>query len=60
MIGASLEPVVSSTKVERHTPNTRPSSEEAHLYQSLTDRGKETEGIRQDIVLALNGLTGQD
>ena len=59
MIGASLEPVVSSTKVERHTPDTRPSSEEAHLYRS-TDRGKERQGIRQDIVLALNGLTGQN
>ena len=60
MIGASLEPVVSSTKVERHTPDTRPSSEEAHPYRSPTDRGKERQGIRQDIVLALNGLTGQD
>ena len=42
MIRASSEPVVSSTKVERHTPDTRPSSEEAHLYRSPTDRGRET------------------
>ena len=60
MIGASLEPEVSSTKVERHTPDTFPSSEEAHKCRSSTDHGKKREGIRQDIVLALNGLTGQD
>ena len=39
MIGAS-SPAVSLTKVERHTPNTRPSSEEARPYRSPTDRGR--------------------
>ena len=40
MSGASSEPAVSLTKVERYTPNIRPSSEEAHPYRSLRDRGK--------------------
>ena len=103
MIGASSEPAVSLTKVERHTPDTHPSSEEAHPYQLPTDCGRaknrvnngnstrwqkgrsssatccstleipptskstltpgpglgET-GVRQNIVLALNELGGQD
>ena len=40
MIGASSEPAVSSTKVEKHTPDTRPSFEEARPYRSLMDRGR--------------------
>ena len=40
MIGASSKPEVSLTKVERHTPDTRPNSEEVHLYRSPMDRGR--------------------
>ena len=40
MIGASSEPAVSLTKVERHAPDTHPSSEDAHPYRSLTNRGR--------------------
>ena len=40
MSGASSEPEVSLTKVEKHTPHTRPSSEEVHPYRSLRDRGR--------------------
>ena len=40
MIRASSEPAVSLTKVENHTPDTRPSSEEARPYRSPTDCGR--------------------
>ena len=39
MIGASSEPAVSLTKVERHTPDTCPSPEDVHPYRSTRGRG---------------------
>ena len=48
MSGASSEPTVSLTKVERHTPDTRPSSEEAHLYRSLRDCGRVKNKVNGD------------
>ena len=40
MIRAPSEPTVSSTKVERHTPDTHHSSGEEHPYRSMRDRGR--------------------
>ena len=47
MSRVSSELVVSGAKVERHTPDNRPSSEEEHPYPRHLDRGraKNTENI---------------